>query len=608
MVVAETILADLVMTELILADIVLIVASSVGAVLIGLLVQQGLFRRRQSQARPEMVPAPEPTVFLFDGTMLLDATGPARALLEAAPGGAGTAGNRASGGARDLSDDWTRLRAFICPRFPEFERRIAGLPDVPRFEIESREDPAAPLRLIAEDVRGLTRLTLIDPAAEGCGLMVDALSHRAFEEELDMMRRTLDQLPALAWREAGDGQVTWANRAYLQAARRAQEPAQDGGAHAGQTQDDPEAEGLHWPLPRLFAEADAQNRASPGTGTGTGTGTHVQAAPSAGQAPPDTASDTPPGVPRRARLTGPQGEIGWFDRFSYPLEKGVLHIALPADAAARAEQSLQRFVQTLTKTFADLPIGLAVFDRQRKLQLFNPALIELTLLPGAFLTGRPTLHAFLDRLREARMVPEPKDFRSWRRQMGQLEQAAAAGFHSETWSLPGGQIYRVTGRPHPDGAVAFLFEDITSEITLTRRFRAELELGQEVIDQLPDAIAVFRATGDLALSNAAYDRLWGVEPASTLGRVTIADALRLWMRDCAPDPVFGLLRHACGQTGTGPRAQTVLTHRDGRQIALQLIGLAGGAVLVRCTQTEPQPLPQQATPGPSADAAFAGLG
>ena len=109
---------------------------------------------------------------------------------------------------------------------------------------------------------------------------------------------------------------------------------------------------------------------------------------------------------------------------------------LPADAAVRAERSLREFVQTLTKTFADLPIALAIFDRQRQLQLFNPALIDLTNLPTGFLTARPTLFDLLDKLRELRMVPEPKDFRSWRQQMSNLESAAATGHHVEEWSLP----------------------------------------------------------------------------------------------------------------------------------------------------------------------------
>src|SRR5690606_35316347 len=119
---------------------------------------------------------------------------------------------------------------------------------------------------------------------------------------------------------------------------------------------------------------------------------------------------------RRASLNQ-NGAVSWYDCHSHQVGDQTMMFALPADAAVRAERSLREFVQTLTKTFADLPIGLAIFDRQRHLQLFNPALIDLTNLPTGFLTARPTLFDLLDKLRELRMVPEPKDFRSWRQRM-----------------------------------------------------------------------------------------------------------------------------------------------------------------------------------------------
>ena len=117
----------------------------------------------------------------------------------------------------------------------------------------------------------------------------------------------------------------------------------------------------------------------------------------------------------------------------------------------------------------------------------------------------------LARASSVKMVPEPKDYRSWRNQMNTLEAAASSGHHVEMWSLPGGQTYRVTGRPHPDGAVAFLFEDITSEISLTRKFRADLSLGAEVLDALDDAVAVFAANGEALIVNRRYADLWSAQ-------------------------------------------------------------------------------------------------
>ncbi|WP_162784665.1 PAS-domain containing protein [Paracoccus suum] len=405
-----------------------------------------------------------PTAFLYRGEQLVDATPPARALLT-----------------RLASADRTSLLGWIEGRVPGTLSALAALPSVGRIEVDGGQGRgSARLRLTAEDLGGgMTRLTLADPMAESAGILVDSLSQSALEEEASMLRDGIDNAPMLAWRQGADGQVTWANTPYLAEAE----------AHSRDTG------GATWPLPRLFD------------------------LPLAGILAADLAAADHPGAarspPHRAKLEGglrPAGTsqaLRWFDCHALSSGGETLCFALPADAAVKAERNLREFVQTLTKTFADLPIGLAIFDNQRKLQLFNPALTELTTLSISFLTARPSLHTFLDRLREARMVPEPRDYRTWRKQMSTLEAAAASGHHVETWSLPGGQTYRVTGRPHPDGALAFLFEDITSEMSLTRRFRAQLTLGAMVVDALDEALGVFAPDGQMVLENEAWRRLWG---------------------------------------------------------------------------------------------------
>ena len=82
-----------------------------------------------------------------------------------------------------------------------------------------------------------------------------------------------------------------------------------------------------------------------------------------------------------------------------------------------AERQARVFVQTLSKTFAQLSTGLAIFDRSRKLVMFNPALMDLTKLSAAFLSGQPDLNAFLDRLRDSGVLPEPKNYASWREEV-----------------------------------------------------------------------------------------------------------------------------------------------------------------------------------------------
>ncbi|WP_265502317.1 PAS-domain containing protein [Paracoccus beibuensis] len=459
----------------------------------------------------------QPMVFLFRGSLLVDASPPAQALLDRI-------------GAPD--DDWLRLMRWIGPHFPDAAERLADLPRLGRTEMLGQQGHGkATLRLMAEDLGdGLWRVALTDPGAEHAGIVVDSLSLQAMEEELHLLRGALDQTPMLVWRLDAEDRVTWANAAYL---RRA-ESRSDGA--------------LGWPLPRLL-EAPKQ---VPGSST------------------------------RRAALED-HGVISWFDCHSHRMGDQVMMFALPADAAVRAERSLRDFVQTLTKTFADLPIGLAIFDQKRNLQLFNPALIDLTGLPTGFLTARPTLFDFLDQLREQRMVPEPKDYRSWRQHMANLESAAATGHHSETWSLPGGQTYRVTGRPHPDGAVAFLFENITSEMSLTRKFRAELMLGAHVLDGLDDALAVFSSTGQLMLCNNAYRGMWGAPPAD------LSKAISDWQGATETGPGFAALREAL-TLAEPAKATGAMAGPKGQLLGWTVTTLSGGRRMLRFRPSAAQPL------------------
>ncbi len=149
---------------------------------------------------------------------------------------------------------------------------------------------------------------------------------------------------------------------------------------------------------------------------------------------------------------------------------------------------------------------------------------------------------------------------------------------STTWSLPSGQTYRVTGRPHPDGAVAFLFEDISSEISLTRRFRAAAELSHEVFDSLDEAVAVFQPSGELLMSNTAFTRLWQFDPAETLGCVTLNDTIRVWQSFSLPNPVWTSLQGYASRMGDRRPLSAGIALRDGRHLSCRFLPLTGGGL------------------------------
>lgn len=421
---------------------------------------------------------------------------------------------------------WHRLMAFLSARFADVEARLSQLPLVGVVELVPI-NPKSSVILQAEHAGGLTRITLVDTLADGAETRSDPLSHRAMAEELELLRETVAAAPLLLWREDASSQVTWANAAYLTYVIAAME----------------EGKGLGWPLPRLFGTVDAGARE------------------------------------QRQSLAMPGQPVLWFDIQSQPEGDGLLLFATPADAAVHAETALRDFMQTLTKTFAQLPIGLAIFDRQRRLQLFNPALLDLTHLPADFLSMRPSMLSVLDAMRDRKMLPEPKDYRDWRRQIVDMEKAAASGLYEETWSLPDGQTYRVIGRPHPNGALALMIEDISSEMLRTRRYRADLELSQSVIDEVDEAIAVFSQSGQLVMSNNTYAALWGHDPAESLADSTMRSLSSHWRAHSAPTAIWAEVEDYAATIGDRERWQGEVRLLDGRLVSCRFAPLVGGATL-----------------------------
>lgn len=295
-----------------------------------------------------------------------------------------------------------------------------------------------------------------------------------------------------------------------------------------------------------------------------------------------------PEANRRGHLTL-AGEDHFFDiSIVTDGDLTVIH-ARDASAVLGAERELQRFMQTLTDTFAHIPIGLAIFDHSRNLAVFNPALADLFELEPEWLARRPGLRAFLDHLRNDGKLPEPKDFKDWRRQIEVLERSAESGNYQEDWHLPNGRVFRVSGRPHPKNAVAFLFEDISKTVAIERAYRTELEHMHNTFDTLTSAIVIFDANGQVAFSNQAFADIWGEDAAASLSTPTTTDMTRLWQQKCEPSPVWGDFRDfAADYADYGERSnwQAVVKLLDGPFLTVNFAPIPGGRILCEFVEIE----------------------
>lgn len=302
--------------------------------------------------------------------------------------------------------------------------------------------------------------------------LVDAdmlLEHRARVADHDVLRSAVDLTDTAMWRVAHDGTVDWHNRAYDRLLTR----------HGF----DPEH--LHT-VPDLFT-----------TQAGDG----------------DIGTTC-----RRVSLTDPDGSPFWFDLRATRTDAGRVHAAAPVTATLEAETSTRAFVQTMAATFAQLRVGLAMFDSARQLTLFNPALIDLTGMDAAWLASRPRLDAFFDRLRDDRILPEPRKYADLRTRLDRLEQAATAdGGYQDLWSLPDGRSFRVQARPHPNNGLALLIEDISDDLESVRALHRELDAARKSVARLRVPVAVVTRTGGILHANPAFEQLSDKLPAEMPG-------------------------------------------------------------------------------------------
>ncbi|WP_412504290.1 PAS-domain containing protein [Roseovarius sp. SYSU LYC5161] len=436
-----------------------------------------------------------------------------------------------------VQPEWPALRDWLAPRFADLP---ATLPDAgPGETTYHATDPDDGATLSIRPQARSTRVTLSDPSPTDASCAQDAYGLRHDKALLSGLSR---QVPHPVWVTDAAGDVMWRNDACT--------------ALTGHGD----------PLFKAMSGLDAT----------------------------DTSA--------KHRVTVSADDIGapdqhWFDVETRRHDDYLLHFATDVTGLVHAETVQREFVQTLTKTFATLTTGLVVFDRNRRLALFNPALIDHTGLPAEFLSARPGLISFFDQLRDRQVMPEPKNYATWRARINDMVQSAAGGAYRETWSLPDGTTFRVSGRPHPDGAVAFLFEDISAEISLTRRFRAQLEMRENVMDLLDSPIAVIGSDNILLFCNRACRQLLGVDPETSFADMHAED-LFATCQVKLPDTHFWDDARRWLSTRAGRETlQGEVPLPDGDTVSCQLAGLNGGAAMLMIRGRQPlHQLIRHATP------------
>ncbi len=217
-----------------------------------------------------------------------------------------------------------------------------------------------------------------------------------------------------------------------------------------------------------------------------------------------------------------------------------------------------QFIQTMGATFAHLQIGIAVFDKQNELSLFNPALSQHLGLRPEWLLKKPNLPGFFDRLRDTHILPEPKNYTSWRKVFLKIERSAMKDDFRQDWDLPDGRSLRVVGRPHASGTVVFLFEDVTETLAMERRFRGQLSSLKSIVDNTTIGLVAFDRNGKVIFFNNTIKQVLDMHSDFK----SIQGFSELMQLAFKPTPIWGDLRQYIEDTERSAWHASIATKSD----------------------------------------------
>jgi len=340
---------------------------------------------------------------------------------------------------------------LLCEdEYPELATTWDRLENLESVTLEHASTGASDLVITRSGERFSIRF-LDDTTSQGKTVQEDLLAARVHG-----LGEIINKLPGMVWKQHSSGQVLWSNQQYRDTLERLGKIQTDTGSTA--------IERL------LFPE------------TPTSPGTTAQSNDSF----------------QRIDI---EGQDHWFKVTSIPSKDGDLYVAIDATETIEARKAQTATLRTFVQIFAQLSIGFAIFDENRQLSIYNPSISELSGLDPVFLTGKPTLLRLVEEMRQKGRTPEPKDFEDLRETIRKLERAAEGGTYEVVWTLADGQSLRITARPYQTGSIALLIEDVSSELALTRRYRTEVTLYQDLFEMVDKPTFVFSADGRFITSN-----------------------------------------------------------------------------------------------------------
>lgn len=274
------------------------------------------------------------------------------------------------------------------------------------------------------------------------------------------------------------------------------------------------------------------------------------------------------------------GQRRAFEIQCVPMGDGVASFAVDVTDVDETKRLLQQHIDAHEETLHRLPVAVAIFGPDQRLKFSNKAFVKLWDLDERWLGTHPPDGDILERLREARRLPEQRDFAAWKRERLALYTSVIAE-REEHWHLPRGSTLRVTCQPHPFGGLIFIYADVTNQLALERSLNQLSSVQRTTIDHLSEALAVFGTDGRLKLSNKAFAEYWQIDPKTLADQPRFADVFALCRRVLPDEGHWSMLTSLItGATAERRVAFDGLERNDQKVLSFAAAPLPDGSLLL----------------------------
>jgi signal transduction histidine kinase len=281
-------------------------------------------------------------------------------------------------------------------------------------------------------------------------------------------------------------------------------------------------------------------------------------------------------------IAGQRLDSAAFSARHRQLEKQVAALRGLLDEAHRSEPAHAEpapSLETRFRSFDRLATAFAVFDANQRLSHFNQAYVELWQLDPEWLQTHPRDGEILDRLRQARRLPEKADYRDWKQSW--LSSYGTNAQVEDQWHLPDGRTLHVVADSEGEAGVTYLYENVTERLALESRYNALIQVQRETLDTLREGVAVFAPNGRLRLYNRAFATIWRLSPRQLDAEPHIEEVIE-WCRALYDSPEdWERIRTAVTAIVSGRVAfESEFDRSDGSVLACAALPLPDGGTLL----------------------------